>query len=159
MIFTNRALLLGALCAAAQAQAASPAPLELALKEGAVSRSLSLQNWRTDRRGVPSFDYHYRQSGPDCDYQRDGRAVAGFEENGDKVELEVFNPEGGGGKQAAPILVLYDADSSVIFSMPVPLASGGRSRQVWVSFEDARMKKLPKKCGHGGRGEAVMFRK
>jgi hypothetical protein len=147
--------LLASLCLAACVQAA-PAPLDLTVKEGAVTRTLSLQNWRTDKRGVSSFDYHYRQSGPDCTYRRDGRAVAGFEDLGDKVELEVFNPQGDDGREGAPIAVFYDADSSVVFSMPVP----GKGRQVWVSFEDAVMKKqLPKKCGHTGRGEAVMFRK
>ncbi|WP_145650298.1 hypothetical protein [Pseudoduganella lurida] len=135
---------------------AAPPPLDLTLREGAVTRSLSVQNWRTDRRGVPSFDYHYRQSGPDCTYQRDGRAVAGFEDLGDKVELEVFNPQGDDGRETAPIAVFYDADGSVVFSMPVP----GKGRPAWVSFDDAAMKKkLPKKCGHAGRGEAVMFRK
>jgi hypothetical protein len=151
-------LTLGALALAAGAHSApatTPAALTLSSREGAVTRTLALQNWRTDKRGVPSFDYHYRQSGPGCDYQRDGRAVAGFEENGGKVELEVFNPEGADGKESAPIAVYYDADSSVIFSMPV----AGKSRRVWVSFEDAVLKKtLPKKCGHAGRGDAVMFR-
>lgn len=153
---TALAVSLFSLGLAASAHATVPAPLELTVKEGAITRTLSLQEWRTDKRGVPSFDYHYRQSGPGCDYQRDGRAEAGFEDMGDgKVELEIFNPEDGG-KQSAPILVFYAADSKVIFSMPVP--GKGKSKNVWVSFEDAVLKKKLPKCGHSGQGDAVMFR-
>lgn len=156
-LITKHLLALAALSLAACVQAGpANAPLDLSVKEGAVTRTLSVKNWRTDKRGVPSFDYQYRQSGPNCDYQRDGRAVAGFEDLGDnKVQLEIFNPEGDDGKQAAPIAVYYDADSTVIFSMPV----AGKGAKVWVSFEDAVLKKKLPKCGHSGRGEAVMFKK
>lgn len=155
--------LLATLCLAAVAHtthAAVPAPVALTVQEGAVTRTLSLQEWRIDKRGVPSFDYHYRQRGPGCDYQRDGRAVAGFEDLGSKVELEVFNPEGEDGKEGVPIMVFYGAGDGVVFSMPVPGKGTVAGRKIWVSYEDGAMKKtLPKKCGHSGRGDPVMFKK
>lgn len=155
-LFLKNLLALGALSLAACVQAGpANAPLDFSVKEGAVTRTLSVKNWRTDKRGVSSFDYQYRQSGVNCDYQRDGRAVAGFEDLGDnKVELEVFNPEGAGGKASDPIAVYYAADNAVIFSMPVP----GKTRKVWVSFEDSVLKKQLPKCGHSGQGDAIMFK-
>jgi hypothetical protein len=99
------------------------------LKDVWKGRTLSVKNWRTDNRGVSSFDYQYRQSGVNCDYQRDSRAIAGFEDLGDnKVELEVLNPEGAGGKGSNPTAVYYAADNAVIFSMPVPGKCGCRSK-------------------------------
>jgi len=81
--------------------------------------------------------------------------VAGFEDLGDsKVELEVCNPEGAGGKASDPVAVYYGADHAVVFNMPVP----GKTRKVWVSFEDTVLKKELPKCGHSGQGDAIMFK-
>jgi hypothetical protein len=128
--------------------------LNLSAKSVAVSRTLVMSHWQVDKRGVPSFDYRYQQSGPGCAYQRDGHAVAGFEDNGDSVELEVYNPQDAGGKAGAPITVFYDKNKPVIFSMALTKKKQG----VWVSFEDATMKKtLPATCGFSGKGDAVIF--
>jgi hypothetical protein len=124
-------------------------------KEGGVARSISMSNWHVDKRGVPSFDYRYTQSGPGCDYQRSGHAIAGFEETGSGVQLEIYNSEGDDGKGVEPVATFYDKDNTVILSLPMVK----NKQPAWVSFEDALMKsKLPKKCGYAGQGESPVFK-
>jgi hypothetical protein len=144
-----------ALPLAAAAQHA-PGPVNLSTKDAAAARQLTISRWQVDKRGVPSFDYRYSQSGPGCAYQRTGHAVAGFEDNGDSVELEIYNPQGADGKEGAPIGTFYDEANGVVFSMPVQ----GKGKAFWVSFEDPRMKKtLGAKCGFAGRGDAVVLKR
>ena len=154
-LIRNPLLLLCALPVAAAAQGFA-GTVSLSAKDAAAARHLTISHWRVDKRGVPSFDYRYSQDGPGCAYRRDGHAVAGFDDNGDSVELEVHNPQGADGKEGAPIAAFYDESNGVVFGMPVR----GNGAQFWVSFDDPRMKKtLPATCGAGARGGAVMLRK
>lgn len=129
--------------------------VNLAAKDAAATRQLTITHWQVDKRGVPSFDYRYTQAGTGCAYARAGHAVAGFDESGGQVELEVYNPQDATGKEGDPIGTFYDEANGVVFSMPVQ----AKAKAFWVSFEDARMKQtLGKKCGFAGRGEAVVLR-
>jgi hypothetical protein len=142
------------LCAAGAAMAFS-GTVEMAQHDGAITRTLGVSNWRVDQRGVPSFDFRFRQSGGGCNYQRSGHAVAGFEEGDGKAELEIYSGQDEHGRESPPMLILYAYDSTVIFSMPVR-----QNKEFWMSFQDERMRKsLPKRCGYTERGAALMFRK
>jgi len=149
-------LLLALPLAAAAQKPPAAGSVNLSAKDAAAARQLTISRWQVDKRGVPSFDYRYSQTGPGCAYQRSGHAVAGFEDNGDSVELEIYNPQGADGKEGAPIGTFYDEPNGVVFSMPVE----GKGKAFWVSFEDPRMKKsLGAKCGFAGRGDAVVLKK
>jgi hypothetical protein len=129
--------------------------VDLSAVDAGVTRHLAISHWRVDKRGVPSFDYRYRQDGPGCAYEREGHAIAGFDDNGDSVELEVHNPQGADGKEGAPIAAFYDEPNGVVFGMPVR----GQGARFWVSFDDPHMKKtLPAKCGSSALG-TVLLRK
>lgn len=148
-------LFLIVLCASACAQAFT-GTINLAKTEGAVKRTLILSKWSVDKRGVPSFDYRYSQSGPKCDYERTGHAIAGFEDNGDHVELQIYSGQDDKGKEGPPLTIFYDHDDDVVFSMPTSDKSG----RVWVSFEDALMKKkFPAQCGFTAKESAAIFKK
>ncbi|KQV49895.1 hypothetical protein ASC93_10175 [Massilia sp. Root335] len=133
--------------------------VDLSARDAAATRHLTISHWRVDKRGVPSFDYRYTQDGPGCTYRREGHAVAGYDDNGDNgdsVELEVYNPQGADGKEGAPVGAFYDEPNGVVFGMPVR----GKGAEFWVSFDDPRMKKtLPATCGFTAHGAAVMLRK
>lgn len=151
----NHLLFFLALPVAAAAQGFT-GTVDLGAKDAAATRRLTISHWRVDKRGVPSFDYRYTQDGPGCAYRRDGHAVAGFDDNGDSVELEVYNPQGVDGKEGPPVGAFYDAPNGVVFGMPVR----GNGAQFRVSFDDPRMKKtLPATCGFTAHGAAVMLRK
>ncbi|WP_444847508.1 hypothetical protein [Duganella caerulea] len=148
-------LFLMVLCASAYAQAFT-GTINLAKNEGAVKRTLILSKWSIDKRGVPSFDYHYSQSGPKCDYERAGRAIAGFEDAGGHVELQVYSGQDSNGKEGPAFTIFYDKDDEVVFTMP----TSDKSNHVWVSFEDALMKKkLPAQCRSTGKDSATIFKK
>lgn len=154
-LLRNHLFFLLALPLAASAQGFTGS-VDLSARDAAAARRLTISHWQVDKRGVPSFDYRYSQAGPGCAYERSGHAVAGFEDNGDGVELEVYNPQDAHGKEAAPIGTFYDEANGVVFSLPVQ----GRAHTFWVSFEDPRMKKtLGAKCGFAKRGDAVVLRK
>ena len=74
-------ILLAILCSSALAQA-FPGTVNLSKKDGAVTRTLSMSKWSVDKRGVPSFDYRYKQIGAKCEYERQGRATAGVDADG-----------------------------------------------------------------------------
>lgn len=78
------------------------------VKRGGVEHTLALSHWQVDRKGLPSFDYSYRQQAGACNFRLDGKVVAGFDEQGGKVELEVFNPQGDDGKELPQVLMFYD---------------------------------------------------
>lgn len=149
------------LAAAAQNPSASAGgSVDLSARDAAAARQLTISRWQVDKRGVPSFDYRYSQTGPGCAYQRSGHAVAGFEDNGDSVELEIYNPQGADGKEGAPIGTFYDEPNGVVFSMPVMGKGKGKGKAFWVSFEDPHMKKtLGAQCGFAARGDAVVLKK
>jgi hypothetical protein len=133
-----------------------PGTINLSAKDTAAARQLAISRWQVDKRGIPSFDYRYSQVGTGCTYERSGHAVAGYDDNGGGVELEIYNPQGPDGKEGAPIGTFYDEANGVVFSMPVQ----GNQKAFWVSFEDPHMKKtLGAKCGFAKRGEAVVLRK
>lgn len=111
------ALLLGA-CGA---QVASAEPLVFKEQRAGVSHSLQIKNLKMDARGVPSFEYAYVQQGAGCRYAISGKAVAGFEEAGGKIELEVYNPEGPGGKETGPILAFHDGEVNFTVARKEPL--------------------------------------
>lgn len=150
----KKVFLLTVLCASAHAQAFT-GTISLSKNEGAIKRTLTLSKWSVDKRGVPSFDYRYSQSGAQCDYERTGRAVAGFEDAGDHVELQIYTGQDKNGKEGPMVTIFYDHADNVVFSMPTEQ----KSSRLWASFEDAVMeKKLPKKCGFSAKQSANIFR-
>ena len=142
------------LCTAGAATAFS-GTVAMTRHDGAVVRTLAVSNWQVDKRGVPSFDFRFSQSGGGCDYQRSGHAIAGFEEGDGKVELEIYSGQDEHGKESAPLMILYAHDNTVILSTPVR-----QNKALWMSFEDERMRQtVPKHCGYTERGSSLMFRK
>jgi len=114
------------LCSAAS-QAFDGTP-SFTTREGGVEHTLKLSQWKVDAKGLPSFDYVYEQQAGACHFKVAGHATAGFEERGGKVQLDVFNPEDGKGKELAQILMFYD--DAVTMTLPLK----GALRQ--VSFDD-----------------------
>jgi hypothetical protein len=96
-------------------QAFEGAP-KLITKASGIEQVLTLNHWTIDGRGVPSFDYVYEQRAGGCPVKLAGHAVAGYDEQEGKVELEVYNPEDDNGKELAQILMFYDRD--VIMTLP-----------------------------------------
>lgn len=134
---------------------AFPGTITLSKTEGAIKRTLTMSKWSVDKRGVPAFDYRYSQSGPKCDYERTGHATAGFEDNGDHVELQVYSGQDEHGKEGPALTIFYDHDDDVVFSMPTT----ANAAHIWVSFEDAQMKKkFPKQCGFSAKESAAIFK-
>jgi hypothetical protein len=88
------------------------ADLHFAEKLGGVSHDLRIVNLKADARGVPSFDYTYHQQGQGCAFTLAGKAVAGYDDAGGKVELEVYNPQGSDGKETPPILSFHDGEAN-----------------------------------------------
>jgi hypothetical protein len=144
---------------AAEAATAAPGftrPFKLVAKNATAVRELTISNWHVDKRGVPSFDYGYRQTGPGCNYQRDGHAEAGYGINGETVELEIYNAQDANGKDGEPIGIFHDEANGVVFSMPVL----DKAPASWASFRDPRMSKmLGAKCNFSRRDDTVMLRK
>lgn len=102
------------LLTACGASVATAAPMQFAAKRAGISHSLTVKNLEMDAKGVPSFDYTYTQQSTGCNFVITGKAVAGHEEANGKVELEVHNPQGADGKQAAAILNFYDGEANFI---------------------------------------------
>jgi hypothetical protein len=100
------------LLAACAPRIASAADLHFVAKSGGVGHELFIANLKTDARGVPSFDYTYRQQGPGCAFSKAGKAVAGYDEAGGKIELEIYNPQGADGKETPPILAFHDGEAN-----------------------------------------------
>lgn len=142
------------LCAAGAAMAFS-GTVDMVRRDGAVTRTLSVTNWQVDKRGVPSFDFRFSQSGGGCDYRRSGHAVAGVEEYDGKTEVEIYRGQDDRGRESPPMMILYAFDNAVIFSTPVR-----QDKAFWMSFSDQRMRNVvPKRCGYTERGASLMFRK
>jgi hypothetical protein len=99
-------VLLLASCAASVTCSATD--LHFVEKRSGVSHQLDIANLTMDVRGVPSFNYSYRQQGPGCTFTMAGKAVAGYDDDGGKVALEVYNPQGADGKAVPPILAFHD---------------------------------------------------
>ena len=128
--------------------------VNLAKTEGGAKRTLALSNWSVDKRGVPSFDYRYSQSGPECAYERSGHAIAGFDDNGGEIELQVYSGEDEQGKEGPELTMFYDHDDEVVFSMAAPTKPG----HIWVSFQDAAMKKkFAQRCGFTTEQSGAIF--
>lgn len=144
------------LCCTVGAVAAFPGTVDMTRRDGAIQRSLSVSNWKVDARGVPSFDFQFSQSGNGCDYRRDGHAVAGFDMNDGKVELQVYSGQDERGREGPQLLLLYANDNQVAFTMPFD-----QKKMTWIAFDDERMSKaVAKKCGFTERGNSsIRFQK
>ena len=129
--------------------------VKMTRKDGAITRSLEVSQWQVDQRGVPTFDYRYKQVGPNCNYTREGHAIARFEENGGSVELVVLNPQDANGNDGPPITFFTDrVDTAVVFEVP----QATKRKFDWVSFSDRQMKKsMAKQCGFTEKNATVMF--
>lgn len=138
------------LCSAA-GQAFDGAPSFIA-REGGVEHTLKLSQWKLDPKGVPSFDYVYEQQEGGCHFKLAGHAVAGFEERGGKVQLDVFNPEDGKGRALDQILMFYD--DAVTMTLPLK----GAPRQVSFDNELSAQQRRAS-CGKKKDGKvSVLFR-
>jgi hypothetical protein len=130
------------------------ADLHFVDRHAGVSHDLRIANLKADARGIPSFDYTYRQQGPGCGYTLAGKAVAGYDDAGGKVELEVYNPQGADGKAAPPILAFHDGEANFTVARKDMLAPG------WITFDtmlDAAAR--ARTCGRKADRIEVMFRK
>lgn len=125
--------------------------LKFVTRNAGVEHALALSRWQVDRKGVPSFDYAYEQRAGKCLFKLAGHAVAGFAEQGGKVELEVFNPQADNGKELPQILMFYD--DAVALTLPFK----GQPRQ--VGFDDeltAAQRALA--CGARKENLSLLFR-
>lgn len=96
------------LLALSQTAHAFKGDLQFIKTQDGITHSAKLSNWHVDKKGVPSFDYTYKQTGPNCEYSSSGKAIAGFDEYDGKVELAVYNPEDGKGRELDSILLFYN---------------------------------------------------
>jgi hypothetical protein len=117
------------LLAACGARMSTAADLHFAEKHAGVNHDLRIANLKADARGIPSFDYTYRQQGPGCTYTLAGKAVAGHDDAGGKVELEVYNPQGADGKETPPILAFHDGEANFTVARKDMLAP------TWITFD------------------------
>ncbi len=135
----------------------APSPLEYSMTEKGVSYTIMLTNWSVDKRGVPSFDYSYSQKDNKngvCNYSASGRAVAGFEEDGGKITLDVYNPENADGTEGEPILYYSDGDKTIT------LPENEKKRSGFVSFESkATAGEFNKHCLNGAKHLTTSFGK
>jgi len=132
------------LLAACGARMSTAADLHFAEKMGGVSHDLRIANLKADTRGIPSFNYTYRQQGRGCTYTLAGKAVAGYDDAGGKVELEVYNPQGADGKATPPIVAFHDGGANFTVARKEMLAPK------WITFDTmlddaARAKQCDKK--------------
>jgi len=135
-----RTLILCALALCASAAQAFDGESRFKLNAAGVEHSLQVSAYKVDKKGVPSFDYVYEQHAGACHFSLSGHAVAGFEENKGKVELEIFNPQGDDGKALPQILVYYD--DAATFTLPYK----GALKQ--VSFDGTlSAEQLKRSCG------------
>ena len=118
---THKILPLALLLAACGANVASAGNLDFVEKRAGVSHTLHITNLKMDPKGVPSFDYAYLQEGAGCRYALSGKAVAGYDEVGGKVELEVYNPQDANGKEGEQILALHDGEVNFTVARKDPL--------------------------------------
>jgi hypothetical protein len=81
-----------------------------------VEHSLKLSNWRVNKKGIPSFDYSYSQTGPGCEFRASGNIVAGFDEYDGKIELQIYNPEDERGRETGQVLLFNDDATN--FTLP-----------------------------------------
>lgn len=122
-------------------------------KNAGVEHTLALSHWQVDAKGVPSFDYTYQQQAGSCRFKLEGHVVAGFEEQGGKVELEVFNPEDDNGKELPQVLMFYD--DTLTMSLPLK----GEPRRVGLSSTRMTEAQRAHSCGPGAKERlAVSFR-
>jgi hypothetical protein len=117
--------------------------VQISNSKSGVEHSIQLSKWHVDSKGVPSFNYVYSQKTASCKYEMSGRAIAGFEEDGKKVDLEVYNPQDAQGNEMEQILAFHD--DSVTLTIPVKEKNQGKL----VTFEaalsaDARRKSCVK---------------
>lgn len=148
----NKVIFAALLLCSSLGQAFDGAP-SYTVKRGAVEHTLKLSQWKVDGKGVPSFDYVYEQQAGACHFKVAGHAIAGFEENGGKVELDVFNPEDGKGKAMPQILIFYD--DAVALTLPY------KGAPVQVSFDDELTDaQLRGSCGKKADAKlSVLFRR
>ena len=122
-------------------------------KSAGVEHTLALSHWQVDRKGVPSFDYSYQQQAGACSFKLEGHVVAGFEEQGGKVELEVMNPEAENGKELPQVLMFYD--DTLTMSLPLK----GAPRRVGLNSTRLTAAQRAHSCGAGSKERlAVSFR-
>lgn len=134
------------LLATCGAHMSAAADLHFAEKLGGVSHDLRITNLKADARGVPSFDYTYHQQGQGCAFALAGKAGAGYDDAGGKVELEVYNPQGSDGKEMPPILAFHDGEATFTVPRKDMLAPK------WITFDvvlngAARAKHCDRKAG------------
>ncbi|WEF30828.1 hypothetical protein [Pseudoduganella chitinolytica] len=144
------------LCCTFGVAAAFPGTLDMTRRDGAIQRSLSVSNWTVDARGVPSFDFRFSQTGSGCDYRREGHAIAGFDINDGRVELQVYSGQDEHGREGPQLLLLYANANEVAFTMPFK-----QNKMTWIAFDDERMSTaVAKKCGYTERGSSsIRFQK
>jgi hypothetical protein len=141
------------LLATCGASMSAAADLHFTEKLGDVSHDLCIANLKVDARGVPSFDYTYRQQGQGCAFTLAGKAVAGYDDAGGKVELEVYNPQGSDGKEMPPILAFHDSEVNFTVARKEMLVLK------WVTF-DAKLdgSSRAKRCDRKADRVEVMFK-
>jgi hypothetical protein len=132
-------------------QAAGGASSAFTLQKDGVEHTLQLSARKVDGKGVPSFDYVYEQHAGACRFSLTGHAVAGFQEKGGKVELDVFNPEDAQGRELPQILAFYD--NAVTMTLPLK----GALRQ--VTFNDQlNAEQQRASCGKKEAKLSLLFR-
>ncbi|MQA19867.1 hypothetical protein [Rugamonas rivuli] len=147
----NKVMFAALLLCSSLGQAFDGAP-SFSTKRAGVEHTLKLSRWKVNAKGVPSFDYVYEQQAGACRFKVAGHAIAGFDESGGEVVLDVFNPEDGKGKAMPQILVFYDE----AVTMVLPLKGAVRE----VSFDDELSDaQLRSSCGKKANAKlSVMFR-
>jgi hypothetical protein len=135
-----RTLIFCALALCANTSRAFDGESRFKLNTAGIEHSLQVSQYKVDKKGVPSFDYVYEQRAGNCRFTLSGHAVAGFDENKGKVELEIFNPQGDDGRALPQILVYYDDGAT--FTLPYK----GKLKQ--VSFDGTLTpEQMKRSCG------------
>ena len=132
-------------------------PLEFSTTKMGVSYTITVTNWTVDKRDVPSFEYSYTQMDAKngvCNYSVSGKATAGFEEDGGKVILDVYNPQNDDGTEGDPILYFSDGDKTIT------MAANEKKRNQFVTFESkSTTSEFNKHCLNGEKHLTVSFGK
>ncbi len=99
-----------------------------------VEHVVKVNNWRVDKKGVPSFDYVYSQKGASCKYEVHGTVEALMEDDGKPLVIN-FEVAGGGERQ-----VMSFEDKTVSFAFPYQKKDVGKYISLIQTFTPEMLK-------------------
>jgi hypothetical protein len=99
-----------------------------------VRHVLTLQHWNTNKNGVPSLDYMYKQQSSKCVFQLTGHAIAETEEIKGRLRIIEFPKQDSEGRDL-PSIHVYDGDD---LSLTLPSNGAFSTAGIIVQFDESQ---------------------